>query len=85
MCYLLHGGDFMSNITISIPDDLLKAGREYAQKQKTSLNALIRQTLEKTVIDPSNNAWLEESFECMDKIQANSKGKKWSREDLYDI
>ena len=36
----------MANVTISLDDDLIKAGREYAQRHKTSLNALIRKMLE---------------------------------------
>ncbi|VAX38224.1 hypothetical protein MNBD_UNCLBAC01-2012 [hydrothermal vent metagenome] len=75
----------MSNITISVPDDLLKAGREYAKEHHTSLNALIRKTLEKTVVKSQDKTWLQECFQHMDDVQADSKGKKWTREDLYDV
>ena len=74
----------MANVTISIDDKLLKEGREYAGKQGTSLNSLIRQLLSKTVA-PTPNDWLEECFRLMDRAQGNSKGEKWSREDLYDV
>lgn len=73
----------MSNITISIDNDLLKTGREYAKKHHTSLNALIRKLLAETVTTTSKD-WLEECFSLMDKSGGNSKGKRWSREDLYD-
>ena len=39
----------MANITISIDEALLKAGRKYAEKHQTSINGLIRKLLEETV------------------------------------
>ncbi len=74
----------MSNITLSIPDDVLKEAREYARKNKTSLNALIRQFLEKTFNKPKRNS-LEEFFAIADRAKATSNGKKWKREDAYDL
>jgi hypothetical protein len=76
----------MPNITISINDDLLHAGREYAKKQKTSLNALIRRLLERTVTNSAQSQdWLTECFQKMDKANGNSNGMTWKREDLYDV
>jgi len=73
----------MPNITISIDEKLLKSGREYAGRHKTSVNALIRSLLEQTV--KSNSAqWLDECFALMDRAGGRSKGKRWRREDLYD-
>ena len=74
----------MPNITISIHEKLLKMGRKYAKIHQTSLNALIRKLLSQTV-ESSSGYWLEECFELMDKAKANSKGKRWSREELYDV
>ena len=73
----------MPNITISLDEELLKYGRRYAQKHKTSMNALIRKLLEQTVKFQSDD-WLEECFQLMDRAGGNSEGRKWSREDLYD-
>ena len=39
----------MKNITLSIDDDLLKLGREYARTQHQSFNVLVRRLLEQTV------------------------------------
>jgi hypothetical protein len=73
----------MANITLSLDDDLIKAGREYAKKnQGSSLTNLIRKILKDTV-SPSSEQWIEECFTLMDKAGGGSKGKKWSREDLY--
>jgi hypothetical protein len=71
----------MPNITIFLDEELLKSGRKYAEKHQTSLNVLIRNLLEQTVMLQSN-AWLEECFNLMDRAGANSKGRRWQREDL---
>jgi hypothetical protein len=74
----------MPNSTISLNKELLDSGREYARKHNTSMNALIRKMLEETVKSQSEN-WLDACFELMDRANADSKGKKWKREDLYDV
>jgi len=74
----------MSNLTISIDDDLLKSGRLYAKKHHTSLNALIRKLLQETVTRNRQN-WLDDCFKLMDESGADSQGKKWHREELYDV
>ena len=74
----------MPNITISLDEDLLKAGRQYANEHNTSVNALVRKLLEQTVQSKSK-VWLDECFKLMDQAKANSHGKRWKREDLYDV
>ena len=74
----------MPNITISLDEDLLKAGRKYAKKHNTSVNALIRKLLEQTV-ESRPEDWLDECFKLMDQAEVNSQGKRWKREDLYDV
>jgi hypothetical protein len=74
----------MPNITISIDEKLLKSGRQYAQKHQTSVNALVRRLLEQTVKGDSMQ-WLDECFALMDRVNASSRGKRWKREDLYDV
>ena len=74
----------MPNITISLDENLLKCGRSYAKNHQTSMNALIRKLLEQTVIPQSGN-WVEECFSLMDRANADSKGRLWKREDIYDI
>ena len=74
----------MPNITLSIDDDLLEAGRKYAREHNTSLNALVRELLTKTVTR-SNARRLEDAFRLADRYHFSSKGKKWKREELYDV
>ncbi|MDR3200038.1 MAG: hypothetical protein LBT68_01155 [Spirochaetales bacterium] len=73
----------MKNITLAIDDQTLELGREYAKKQNVSFNALVRRLVEQTVKPSSGDDWLEETFRLMDKARGNSRGKKWTREDLY--
>jgi predicted transcriptional regulator len=74
----------MPNVTISLDEDILRAGREYARKRNMSLNALIRQLLEQRVRRAEVN-WIDACFERMDEASVNSGGRKWKREDLYDV
>ena len=74
----------MPNITISLDQDLLKSGRRYAEKHQLSINALIRRLLEQA-IECDSKEWLEECFRLMDGAGANSQGRTWTREDLYDV
>ncbi|MBK8946700.1 MAG: hypothetical protein IPM32_15710 [Ignavibacteriae bacterium] len=73
----------MPNLTLSFNEDLLNKSRKYAKEKGISLNTLIREMLTKTVQNDSTN-WLDDCFKVMDKSSANSYGKKWNREDLYN-
>jgi hypothetical protein len=74
----------MPNITLSIDDDLLEAGRRYAKEHNTSLNSLVRDLLAKAVTRGGADR-LQEGFRLADKYAFTSRGKKWKREDLYDV
>ena len=74
----------MPNITISLDESLLKSGRQYAEKHGTSVNALIRNLLEKTVTNEATQ-WIDECFALMDRADVRSEGKTWKRADLYDV
>jgi hypothetical protein len=75
----------MRNITISLQDHILKAGRDYAKQHELSLNGLIRDLLAKTVLKPSGDARLEQSFRLAARAKGDSHGKKWTRDELYDV
>ena len=75
----------MKNITLSLDESELEAGRKYAQEQGMSLNALIRQLLGRTVRSASEN-WIEECFELMDQAKVKKRQiRVWKREELYDV
>ena len=73
----------MPSITISLDEELMKLGKDYAMRHQTSLDNLILALLEEAV-KPKETDWLDECFSIMDRANANSRGKKWRREEVYD-
>jgi hypothetical protein len=74
----------MRNITLSIDDEVLLAGREYARIHNISFNVLVRKLIEQTV-GPRKGQWLEDTFSMMDKLSVSSENRKWTREELYRV
>lgn len=74
----------MRNVTISVEDNVLQAGRNYAKSHHLSLNGLIRRLLYKITMKQSKRQWLEECVQLMNKTRGHSHGKKWKREELYE-
>lgn len=74
----------MKNITLSIDNDTLKLGREYARQHNISFNGLVRRLIEQTV-KTSSTQWLSDTYALMDKTNVSSKNQKWKREDLYRV
>lgn len=75
---------FVKNITLSIDEDVLQAGREYARSHNISFNALVRELIEQTVVS-KDDKWLEDTLSLMDKIDVSSEGITWTREELYRV
>ena len=73
---------FVKNITLSLDDEVLEAGRSYAQRHQTTLNALVRELLVKTVI-ADRQAAVQEMFRLMDAYPGNSRDQRWTRDELY--
>ncbi|MDD5307408.1 MAG: hypothetical protein PHU25_08810 [Deltaproteobacteria bacterium] len=73
----------MPNITISIDEETLRASRRYAQEHKTSLNALIRRMLERTVTRASSD-WVDECFSLMDEAAVRGGGRRWTRDEIHE-
>lgn len=74
----------MKNITLSIDEDILQAGREYARVHDMSFNVLVRKLIEQTVV-PQKDKWLTDTFSLMDKVNVSSQGHKWTRDELYRV
>jgi len=72
----------MKNITLALDEETLDAGRNYAQRHQTTLNALVRELLVKTVV-ADREAAVREMFRIMDAHPGNSRGRRWSRDELY--
>jgi len=74
----------MKNITLSIDDSILQAGRDYARSHNMSFNVLVRRLIEQTVI-PRKEKWLDDTFSLMDRVNVSSDGIKWTRDELYRV
>jgi plasmid stability protein len=73
----------MRNVTIALDEQTLAAGREYASAHHTSLNSLIRELLQRTVVRESRATWADEFLELAAKAGGDSQGRQWKRKDLY--
>ena len=74
------------NITLAVDEDVLQKVREIATKEKTTVNAMVREFLHSKakVADDS-----EEARARLLSLMENSKGDlgpdfKWDRDELYD-
>jgi len=74
----------VKNITLSMDEKTLKAGREYARKHNISFNVLVRKLVEQTVLS-SKDQWLEDTFSLMDKLHVSSENMTWTREELHRV
>lgn len=74
----------MKNITLSIDETVLQAGREYARNHNISFNSLVRKLVEQTVVT-NKDYWLHDTFLLMDTLNATSGNEKWTREELYRV
>ena len=74
----------MKNITLSIDETVLQAGREYARNHNISFNFLVRKLVEQTVVT-NKDYWLHDTFSLMDKLNVTSSDEKWTREELYRV
>lgn len=74
--------DDVKNITLALDEDTLDAGRAYAQRHDTTLNALVRELLVKTVV-ADREAAVREMFRLMDAHPGQAKGRRWTRDELY--
>ena len=74
----------MKNVTLAVEDNLLEDSREYAQRHHMTLNALIRNILQREVGAQARTHWADNFLELTRKAGGNSRGWKWNREELYD-
>jgi len=74
----------MKNITLSMDEEVLKAGREYARRHNVSFNDLVRRLVEQTVLS-TKDQWLEDTFSLMDALKVSPDHQAWTREELYRV
>lgn len=75
----------MANITLKIDDHLLENARNLASQKKTSINAIIRETLERFVSNDQNR---EASLRGLDafflRSQAKVGPKTCTRDEIHE-
>lgn len=75
----------MPNLTLAIDEETLRRARIRALERGTSVNAVVREFLERFAENESRRVALEEFLELSEAAEASSgrDGRGWSREDLY--
>jgi predicted transcriptional regulator len=75
----------MANVTLKVDDEILKKARDLANQRNTSINAIVRQTLEDFVTKDRNRKAALEGLESLwQKTEARIGKKKWTRDELHE-
>jgi hypothetical protein len=73
----------MANLTLSLDDQLLQKAREAAVRDQTSVNALVREYLQRYVEARSRRLEAVDALDVLaDRTRSASSGT-WSRESLH--
>ena len=72
----------MKNIVLSIDDFLLAKAKKVSNSLGISLNTWVNRLI-KTEIEGSQKKQVEELFRIAEEIGGSSKGKTWTRDELY--
>ncbi len=73
----------MANLTLSLDDDLLQAAREVALRERTSVNAVVREFLTRYA---DNRARRLQALDTLDALAVRHPAKSdraWSRASLH--
>ena len=74
----------MANLTLSLDDELLQKAREAALRDHTSVNALVREYLERYVDARSRRTEALDALDALaDRTRSASRGP-WSRDSLHE-
>jgi hypothetical protein len=76
----------MKNITLAVDEDILDRVRVIAAERKTTVNALVREHLEKIASEQDRRADARRRLrELMEKSEARlGPDYKWNRKELYE-
>jgi plasmid stability protein len=74
----------MANLTITVPEDVLKSARRRALEQGTSVNALLRDYLQQfSNVQPAHAKAAARVLELSRKARAGRGKASWTRDDLH--
>lgn len=76
----------MTNLTLTVDEDILRAARIKALELGTSVNALVREYLKQLAGRSTAAEGVAEFFAATKDAGAGSgpEGRSWSRDELYD-
>lgn len=75
----------MANLTLKIDDKLLEKARLIASSKKTTVNAIVRQTLEEFVSGDLRRRVAIEGLESFyNRCQAKIGRKTWKRDEIHE-
>lgn len=74
----------MTNLTLSLDENVLKRARIRAMLQGTTVNALVRDYLTRLAGESQAAQGMADFLRIAAEAQATSGGRSWSRDDLYD-
>lgn len=75
----------MTNLTLTIDDTLLRKARIKALERGTSVNAMVREFIEKTVAEETPELTRAEQFmQVIEKSSFAFAGPRLTREEMYD-
>ncbi len=72
----------MANLTLSIDDDLLQRAREAALRERTSVNALVREYLERYVGARTRRYEALDALDALANRSTSASAAPWNRDDL---
>ena len=73
----------MKNVTLAIPEDLLKKSRDYAKRHGTTLNEMIRTLLKRTVQNNEDHP-VDRLIEHTKEVKIDTNKWKWNRDEAYE-
>lgn len=74
----------MTNLTLSLDDDVLQKAREAALREHTSVNALVREYLTRYVDARSRRLEALDTLTCLAERNRSQNTGPWSRESLHE-
>jgi hypothetical protein len=74
----------MSNLTLSIDDDVLQRAREAALRDRTSVNALVRDYLTRYADSKQRRLAALDALDALAASSASRSEARWSRDELHE-
>lgn len=78
---------YTKRATVYLEPDLYKGLKIKAAETSKSVSQLINESVRESLAsygEEENDPWLDRCFQLMDQAAANSAGKKWTRDEIYE-